>query len=62
MRYFKLVWILIFGVGAMDAAMAKPLPVAKAERVGMIQLMVSPWSLRSDLKVSAYQSITESYE
>tara|TARA_B100001250_G_scaffold219308_1_gene188163 strand:+ start:2361 stop:2522 length:162 start_codon:yes stop_codon:yes gene_type:complete len=53
---------LIFGVGAMDAAMAKPLPVAKAERVGMIQLMVSPWSLRSDLKVSAYQSITESYE
>ena len=35
MKYFTLVWILIFGVGAMDATMAKPLPVAKAERVGM---------------------------
>ena len=35
MKYFTLIWILIFGVGAMDAPMAKPLPVAKAERVGM---------------------------
>jgi hypothetical protein len=28
----------------------------------MIQLMGSPWALRSDLKVGTYQAITESYE
>ena len=37
-------------------------PVEEMVVVGMIQLMGSPWSLRSDLKVAAYQAITESYE
>ncbi len=37
-------------------------PVEEIVVVGMIQLMGSPWSLRSDLKVATYQAITESYE
>lgn len=37
-------------------------PVEEIVVVGMIQLMGSPWALRSDLKVGTYQSITESYE
>ena len=37
-------------------------PVEEMVVVGMIQLMGSPWKLRSDLKVAAYQAITESYE
>ena len=37
-------------------------PVEEMVVVGMIQLMGSPWNLRSDLKVAVYQAITESYE
>ena len=37
-------------------------PVEEMVVVGMVQLMGSPWNLRSDLKVAAYQAITESYE
>ena len=37
-------------------------PVEEIVVVGMIQLMGSPWALRSDLKVGTYQAITESYE
>ncbi len=37
-------------------------PVEEIVVVGMIQLMGSPWSLRSDLKVATYQALTESYE
>ena len=37
-------------------------PVEEIVVVGMIQLMGSPWPLRSDLKVATYQAITESYE
>jgi CubicO group peptidase (beta-lactamase class C family) len=37
-------------------------PVEELVVVSMIQLMVSPWPLRSDLKVATYQALTESYE
>ena len=37
-------------------------PVEELVVVGMIQLMGSPWNLRSDLKVAVYQAITDSYE
>ena len=37
-------------------------PVEEMVVVGMTQLMGSPWQLRSDSKVAAYQAITESYE
>lgn len=37
-------------------------PVEEIVVVGMIQLMGSPWTLRSDLKVGTYQAITDSYE
>tara|TARA_E500000178_G_scaffold108425_1_gene108151 strand:+ start:6717 stop:6845 length:129 start_codon:yes stop_codon:yes gene_type:complete len=29
--------------------------------VSLIQLMNSPWSLRSDLKVATYQALNETY-
>ena len=29
--------------------------------VSMIQLMLSPWPLRSDLKIAIYQALEESY-
>ncbi len=37
-------------------------PVEEMVVISMIQLMSSPWPLRSELKVAAYQAITESYE
>lgn len=37
-------------------------PVEEIVVVGMIQLMGSPWTLRSDLKVATYQAVIESYE
>lgn len=37
-------------------------PVEEIVVVGMIQLMRSPWNLRSDLKIATYQAITKSYE
>ncbi len=37
-------------------------PVEEIVVVGMIQLMGSPWTLRSDLKIATYQALTESYE
>ncbi|NKB98299.1 MAG: serine hydrolase [Pseudomonadales bacterium] len=37
-------------------------PVEELVVVGMIQLMGSPWTLRSDLKVATYQAITDSYD
>jgi|TARA_Y100000310_G_scaffold293921_1_gene323938 CubicO group peptidase (beta-lactamase class C family) len=37
-------------------------PVEEIVVVGMIQLMGSPWPLRSDLKVATYQAVIESYE
>ena len=37
-------------------------PVEEIVVVSMIQLMSSPWPLRSELQVATYQAITESYE
>ena len=37
-------------------------PVEDLVVVSMIQLMRSPWTLRNDLRVATYQSLTESYE
>ncbi len=37
-------------------------PVEEVVVVSMIQLMGSPWSLRRNLQVATYQSLTESYE
>ena len=37
-------------------------PVEEIVVVSMIQLMSSPWPLRSDLKVATYQALLESYE
>lgn len=36
-------------------------PVEEITAISMIQLMASPWPLRSDLKVGIYQALTESY-
>lgn len=37
-------------------------PVEDIVTVGMIQLMGSPWALRSDLRVSTYQALTQTNE
>lgn len=37
-------------------------PVEELVVISMIQLMQSPWPLRSDLKVAVYQALNESYE
>ena len=37
-------------------------PVEEIVVVSMIQLMQSPWPLRSDVKVAVYQALTETYE
>lgn len=37
-------------------------PVEEIVVVSMIQLMSSPWPLRSELRVATYQAITESYQ
>ena len=37
-------------------------PVEEVVAVSMIQLMSSPWPLRSELQVATYQAIVESYE
>jgi CubicO group peptidase (beta-lactamase class C family) len=37
-------------------------PVEEIVVVSMIQLMSSPWSLRSDLKVATYQALIDSYQ
>ena len=37
-------------------------PVEEIVVVSMIQLMESPWPLRSELHVAIYQAITDSYE
>ena len=37
-------------------------PVEEVVVVSMIQLMSSPWPLRSELQVATYQAIVESYE
>ncbi len=37
-------------------------PVEDLVVVSMIQLMRSPWTLRNDLRVATYQSLTESNE
>lgn len=37
-------------------------PVEEIVVVSMIQLMASPWPLRSELQVATYQAITETYE
>ena len=37
-------------------------PVEEIVVVSMIQLMSSPWPLRSDLKVATYQALIDSYQ
>lgn len=37
-------------------------PVEELVVISMIQLMQSPWPLRSDVKVAVYQALTETYE
>ena len=37
-------------------------PVEQLVVISMIQLMQSPWPLRSDVKVAVYQALSESYE
>ena len=37
-------------------------PVEELVVISMIQLMQSPWPLRSDVKVAVYQSLSETYE
>ena len=37
-------------------------PVEDLVVVSLIQLMVSPWPLREDLRVGVYQALEESYE
>ena len=37
-------------------------PVEELVVVSMIQLMLSPWPLRSDMQIATYQALTESYE
>ena len=37
-------------------------PIEEIVVVSMIQLMSSPWPLRSELRVATYQAITDSYE
>ena len=36
-------------------------PIEEIVVVSMIQLMSSPWSLRNDLRVATYQSLTDTY-
>jgi CubicO group peptidase (beta-lactamase class C family) len=37
-------------------------PVEELVVISMIQLMQSPWPLRSDVKVAVYQALSETYE
>ena len=37
-------------------------PIEELVVISMIQLMQSPWPLRSDVKVAVYQALSESYE